>query len=175
MESIEDEWFETKYPNYFISKKGQVKKKLKTKEVMCNFRIGTNEYIYFSAGRKGGKINLHRLMGEVFLPNPYNLRSVDHIDRNKQNNALENLRWFSQSDNMLNRDGCLGVSFCKTSNRWLAKAGQIAIGSFNTEAEARACKYGYLKAKDIALPQNPIWVVAWSAYFTGISLVSNFI
>jgi hypothetical protein len=32
-----------------------------------------------------------------------------------------------------------------------------------------------LKAKDIALPQNPIWVVAWSAYFTGISLVSNFI
>lgn len=149
-----EEWFETKYPKYFISKKGQVKKKLKSKEIICNLCIGKNGYIYFSAGKKDGKINLHRLMGEMFLPNPYNLRNVDHIDRNKQNNTLENLRWFSQSDNMLNRDGCLGISFCNEKNKWIAKAGLFCIGYFNTEIEARACKYGYLRAREITLPQE---------------------
>jgi len=148
-----DEWIETKYPSYYINKEGQVKKKLKTKEVMCKLCLNKKtEYLYFSAGRTAGKINIHRVMGEVFLPNPNNLRNIDHIDRNKQNNKLENLRWFSQQDNMLNRDGLLGVGFDATKRKWYARAGNYEIGMFNTEQEAKACKYGYLKAKEIILP-----------------------
>lgn len=151
-----NEWFETKYPNYFINKEGQVKKKLKNTEKMCKLCVmKSTGYVYFSAGRKAGKINVHRVMGEVFLPNPNNLRVIDHIDRNKQNNKLDNLRWFSQQDNMLNRDSILNVGLCKKNNKWYARAGNYNIGYFDTENEAKACKYGYLKAKEISIPILP--------------------
>lgn len=43
---------------------------------------------------KNGKTNnarVHRLMAETFIPNPYNLRDVNHKDRNKLNNDISNL------------------------------------------------------------------------------------
>jgi hypothetical protein len=34
---------------------------------------------------------VHRLVADAWLPNPYNLPDVTHIDGNPQNNKLENL------------------------------------------------------------------------------------
>lgn len=45
---------------------------------------------------------VHRLVAEAFLPNPNNYSDIDHIDGNRQNNDLSNLRWCSRSMNMLN-------------------------------------------------------------------------
>ena len=45
----------------------------------------------------------HRLIAQHFIPNPDNLPDVDHIDRNKLNNSLNNLRWVSHSENLKNR------------------------------------------------------------------------
>ena len=153
MNPIAEEWTETKYPNYFVNKNGEVKKKLKTSEKMCNPVLGKHGYFTVSIGKSPGKVNIHRLMGETFLPNPTNLRNIDHIDRNKLNNKLENLRWFSQKDNMLNRDGLLNIGKCSDRDMWYARAGNCVIGRFKTEEEAKACKYGFLKAKEITLPQ----------------------
>lgn len=51
-----------------------------------------------------GKRNYkHRLIALQFLPNPDNLPYIDHIDRDKTNYHLDNLRWVSPSDNMFNR------------------------------------------------------------------------
>jgi hypothetical protein len=36
---------------------------------------------------------IHRLLGIHFIPNPENKPTVDHIDQNKLNNDLSNLRW----------------------------------------------------------------------------------
>lgn len=149
MDTTQQEWFETKYEGYFINKQGQVKKIMKTKEQIFTGIIGKNGYLYVSLGRKIGKKTIHSIMGEVFLPNPYNLRNIDHINRIKTDNRLENLRWFSQQDNMLNRDGIENIYFCKDRQLWEAKAGNFIIGRFKTEDEARACKYGYLRAKEI--------------------------
>lgn len=42
---------------------------------------------------------VHRLVAQTFLPNPYNLTDVDHLDNNKSNNTIENLHWLSHKDN----------------------------------------------------------------------------
>lgn len=47
---------------------------------------------------------IHKLVALTYIPNPNNLSMVDHIDRNKLNNSVENLRWVSVKENNLNRD-----------------------------------------------------------------------
>ncbi len=46
---------------------------------------------------------IHKLLAEHFIPNPDNLEMIDHIDGNKYNNSLENLRWATASTNMYNK------------------------------------------------------------------------
>ena len=49
---------------------------------------------------KQTKEYVHRLVAEAFIPNPDNLPDIDHIDENKENNHVSNLRWSSRADNM---------------------------------------------------------------------------
>jgi hypothetical protein len=50
---------------------------------------------------KRNKYLVHRLVAMTFIPNPDNLPSVDHIDNDKTNNNMTNLRWSTPSDNTL--------------------------------------------------------------------------
>ena len=47
-------------------------------------------------------VEVHRFIAEQLLPNPHNLPIVDHINRDKLDNRLENLRWVSRADNFWN-------------------------------------------------------------------------
>ncbi len=53
---------------------------------------------------KGSYKKLHILLGKMFIPNafPENNIVIDHIDRNKSNYALSNLRWASINENANN-------------------------------------------------------------------------
>lgn len=44
-------------------------------------------------------VPVHRMVAILFIPNPENKPFVDHIDTNKHNNTLENLRWVTAKEN----------------------------------------------------------------------------
>ena len=58
---------------------------------------------YLIVTLNGVKYYYHRILAKHFIPNPDDLPEVDHIDRDKTNNALDNLRWVNRSQNMSNR------------------------------------------------------------------------
>lgn len=53
----------------------------------------------------------HRLVAKQWIPNPNNLPQVDHIDNNKSNNHISNLRWTSCSENTTNKSKANGRSY----------------------------------------------------------------
>ena len=44
-------------------------------------------------------VKLHRLVACTYLTNPNNLRDVDHIDCDKNNNDVSNLEWVTHAEN----------------------------------------------------------------------------
>lgn len=45
---------------------------------------------------------LHRLIAQAFIPNPENKRCIDHLNTNRLDNRVENLRWVSHKENSNN-------------------------------------------------------------------------
>ena len=148
------EYYKSTLDNFYVSKCGKLIKELKSGKYK-HVHLGLNKcgYYEFSGGsQKIGKKLVHRIMGETFLENPENLRNIDHKNQIKTDNNLDNLRWFSQRDNMLNQTA-KGISFSKDKNCWLCKDALKIIGKFETEKEAIACKIGYLIALGIQSPK----------------------
>lgn len=64
------------------------------------------------------KGRIHRLLALQYIPNPDNLPEVDHIDRNRSNHDLSNLRWASHRENANNiaeGKGCVFIDKSTTT------------------------------------------------------------
>tara|TARA_R110001592_G_C12846885_1_gene721455 strand:+ start:52 stop:603 length:552 start_codon:yes stop_codon:yes gene_type:complete len=108
-----------------------------------NFNKITGYYSVHLDNMDGGKkVYLHRLIALNFIPNLENKPCVDHINRNRQDNRIENLRWASYIENNLNRElkGCIYLNKRKYNNKtyiyYRAIIGKVNVGSFKSYEEA---------------------------------------
>jgi len=142
------------YSDYIIFKTGKIfsKKRNRFLEPWDTKKSGFRIMLY--KNKKGKFLFLHRLLGIAFIPNPLNLKEIDHIDRNNLNNDLSNLRWVNRSENSLNRglqkNNKLGLRFIhKHTNRNLFVVHIPRLNynkNFKTEEEAilqRNCLLDY--------------------------------
>ena len=82
-------------------------------------RIGSNKIIkecldsygYVICSLNGKQYKKHRVAAIQFLPNPNNLPYIDHVDRNRANNHISNLRWCSVAENNRNKSSNNGVEY----------------------------------------------------------------
>ena len=148
------------YENYEVSNKGNVRN-TDTGRILkpCKNNWGyLSVNLYKDGIRK--KFKIHRLVGYAFIPNPENLREIDHIDQNKANNSISNLRWVSRSNNNRNRpkkqngtSKFMGVCFDKKNEKYKAQINidnkQIHIGYYEKEEDAAKARDAYVKEKNL--------------------------
>lgn len=58
------------------------------------------ECVFLYENKKAKYRAMHRLIAELFIPNPNNYRFINHKDGNKLNNNVENLEWCTSKQNM---------------------------------------------------------------------------
>lgn len=50
------------------------------------------------------KFRVHRLVAQAFIPNPEGKEFVNHKNKDRANNTVENLEWCTHEENMIHRD-----------------------------------------------------------------------
>lgn len=117
------------FEHYFISNYGRVKSNIRQGGGGFLKHFLSNKGYYMVALRnkdinnKPQKFFVHRLIALSFIDNPKNYPIIDHINRIRTDNRIENLRWCSYSINNQNKNikGCV----CKTIDKVKMKDGTI--------------------------------------------------
>ena len=106
------------YPGYAITKDGKVYSCKQRKE--GRFIKGWMHYhgyhhvMLMNVDNKRVDNAVHRLVALTYIPNPENKPCVDHINRKRFDNRVENLRWVSVQENCNNMVVGRGhIHFCK--------------------------------------------------------------
>ena len=90
------------HPNYAVNILGEVKNVLSGR--ILKPQLNPNGYLHvtLSTNNKRTYPLVHRLLAIHFIPNPENKKCVDHINRIRSDNRIENLRWATNAENNQN-------------------------------------------------------------------------
>ena len=144
------------YDNYEISSHGRVR--INTNGYIMKISTHNKGYGYVSLTRDREKKKhlIHRLVALAYLDRNDGDTEVDHIDRNRLNNMLNNLRWVTHSVNNRNKSigtnntsGSSGVKFDKSHNSWVAS--WYDVNMINQRKSFSVNKYGNDEAKQLAI------------------------
>lgn len=87
--------------DYAISSLGRVKN-TKRDYILKNVKHHSG---YLVVNLRGKVHSMHTLVAKTFIPNPDELATVNHKDKNKENNCVANLEWMSNADNITHGQG----------------------------------------------------------------------
>ena len=90
------------YPNYLIYDDGRVYTKNQRKGFLKPMLRKNYLRVKLCNNDTKKMFLIHRLVALHYIPNPNNKPQVDHIDRNKLNNHVSNLRWVTNQENQDN-------------------------------------------------------------------------
>ena len=136
------------YPNYSVSNFGNVRNDVKNTLMTYHLKRGGYYQVRLSSNSLTKDFYIHHLVIKYFCDEkPNNLYIIDHLDRNRINNNINNLRWISRSGNGRNRtkkDGYSskysGVYLHQPTQKYLAQirvdGKRLNLGYFYTEEEA---------------------------------------
>ena len=103
-----EEWKDIEgYTDYMVSNLGRVKslnyRKTDKEQVLKN-KIDKDGYLLVNLYKNGKSktFKIHRLVAQAFIPNSDNKPFIDHINTNRSDNRVENLRWVTHKENMNN-------------------------------------------------------------------------
>lgn len=116
----EDEWQQVcGFEKYLINREGQIVNK-STHKLLCFAERNGYLRVTLVQNNKSHTLSVHRLVYETFVGLIPEKMFIDHIDGNRANNKLENLRLVSHSENMKN----------SMAN---GHAGQVPVLQFDTQ------------------------------------------
>lgn len=107
---MKEEWKQIEGSKYSVSNTGLVINN-ETGRLMNQRSGGTSPYLVVNLTTNGKtyKALVHRLVAKAFIPNPENKKQVNHKDKNKFNNSVENLEWTTPLENMAHHYATGGV------------------------------------------------------------------
>lgn len=119
------------YPNYMVSNMGRVKRLstgyYRRTEKILKPQLQNNGYLHIKLSQKDKTkcILVHRLIAQVFIPNPNNLPQVNHINEDKTDNRVENLEWCDRKYNINYGNGISKRVKTNKENGTYKKVGEI--------------------------------------------------
>lgn len=142
------------YPNYSVSDEGDVKNNTTGK--ILKPHLDSNGYLSVCLYRekKSSTKRIHKLVAEAYIPNPFNLPDVNHIDGIRTNNSKDNLEWRTRSGNMLHTYRELGKKprstdrkavLCVETGEMYSTVEAAAKSANRSSMAIRKCLYGWTK------------------------------
>ena len=121
----------------------------------CKVRVNHNGYfrVCIRVNNKQHEVAIHTLIARAFIPNPENKPQVNHIDFNKQNNAISNLEWVTGRENMKHYSlGCkphgVGVNITPMGTYQCRITFNNVIYNVCTKSTSEEAAYHYSKAEE---------------------------